>query len=256
VTVAEALRNGVLRGGDPVVVLKEDDRGPSGLRGNRQGGRPRIVGPADDPGAAGPESEGTQSTKGLPMIRKGDTIDNPVTGERLLFLETSAETGGEYTLVECTVQPNGFVASAHVHPKQTERFEIEAGLLEFTLDGERIVAGPGETVVVPAGSAHKFRNVGETAARFVCEVRPSLGFERLLETMFALANDGKVNRRGLPNPLRLAVIANAHFEDVNLPFPPAWLQKAGLVMGAPVGKLLGFGATYDGAGSEDAALAI
>ena len=61
------------------------------------------------------------------MIRKGDVIENPVTGERLLFLETSAETNGEYVLVECTVQPNGFVAAAHVHPKQTERFEIESG---------------------------------------------------------------------------------------------------------------------------------
>ena len=61
------------------------------------------------------------------MIRKGDVIENPVTGERLLFLETSAETNGEYVLVECTVQPNGFVAAAHVHPQQTERFEIESG---------------------------------------------------------------------------------------------------------------------------------
>jgi quercetin dioxygenase-like cupin family protein len=189
------------------------------------------------------------------MIRKGDVIENPVTGERLLFLETSAETGGEYTLVECTVQPNGFVAAAHVHPKQAERFEIEAGLFEFTLDGKKIVAAPGETVVVPAGSAHKFRNVGDTEARFVCEVRPSLGFERLLDTMFALANDGKVSRRGLPNPLRLAVIANAHFDDVQLPFPPAWVQKAGLVMGAPLGKLLGFKPQYDGA-ADEAALAI
>ena len=167
------------------------------------------------------------------MIRKGDTIENPVTGERLLFLETSRETGGEYVLVECTVQPNGFVAAAHVHPYQTERFEIESGTVAFKLDGEEIVAGPGETVIVPAGSSHKFWNAGETEAVFVTEVRPALQFERLLETMFALANDGKTNKKGMPNPLRLAVIANAHFDDVRLPFPPAWMQKVGLAMGAP-----------------------
>ena len=167
------------------------------------------------------------------MIRKGDVIENPVTGERLLFLETSRETGGEYVLVECTVQPNGFVAAAHVHPYQTERFEIESGTVAFKLDGEEIVAGPGETVIVPAGSSHKFWNAGETEAVFVTEVRPALEFERLLETMFALANDGKTNKKGMPNPLRLAVIANAHFDDVRLPFPPAWMQKVGLAMGAP-----------------------
>ena len=90
------------------------------------------------------------------MIRKGQTIENPVTGERLRFLETSNETNGEYVLVETTVQPNGFVAAAHVHPYQTETFEIESGTLAFKLDGEEIVAGPGESVTVPAGSAHKF----------------------------------------------------------------------------------------------------
>ena len=79
------------------------------------------------------------------------------------------------------------------------------------------------------------------------EVRPALQFERLLETMFALANDGKTNTKGMPNPLRLAVIANAHFDDVRLPFPPAWMQKLGLAMGAPLGRALGFKPEYDGA---------
>ena len=51
--------------------------------------------------------------------------------------------------------------------------------------------------------------------------------------MFALAADGKTNRKGMPNPLRLAVIANAHFDTVRLPFPPAALQRLGLALGAP-----------------------
>jgi len=29
----------------------------------------------------------------------------------------------------------------------------------------------------------------------------------------------------MPNPLRLAVIARHDFDDVRLPFPPAWLQR-------------------------------
>ena len=181
--------------------------------------------------------------------------DRAVTGESLHFLETSQETNGEYVLVEVRVQPNGFVAAAHVHPYQSERFEIESGTVAFKLDGKEIVAGPGETVVVPAGSSHKFWNAGETEARFVTEVRPALQFERLLETMFGLANDGKTNKKGMPNPLRLAVIANEHFDDVRLPFPPAWLQRAGLLMGAPVGRLLGFKPAYDGA-PDQPALAI
>ena len=111
-------------------------------------------------------------------------------------------------------------------------------------------------MVVPAGSSHKFWNAGETEAVFVTEVRPALQFERLLETMFALANDGKTNRKGMPNPLRLAVIANAHFDDVRLPFPPAWMQKVGLAMGAPLGRALGFKPEYDGTEGEGAPAAL
>jgi hypothetical protein len=62
--------------------------------------------------------------------------------------------------------------------------------------------------------------------------------------MFSLARAGKTNRKGMPNPLRLAVIAQAHFDTVRLPFPPVWVQRAGLALGAPLGRLLGYGATY------------
>jgi hypothetical protein len=55
------------------------------------------------------------------MIRTGDVITNPVTGERLRFLKTTRDTGGELVRVEVTVEPNGFVAAAHVHPHQSER---------------------------------------------------------------------------------------------------------------------------------------
>ena len=97
---------------------------------------------------------------------------------------------------------------------------------------------------MPAGTPHKFWNAGDEVAQFVCEVRPALQFESLLETMFALAADGKTNRKGMPNPLRLAVIANAHFDTVRLPFPPALLQRIGLALGAPLGRLFGYAPTY------------
>jgi mannose-6-phosphate isomerase-like protein (cupin superfamily) len=178
------------------------------------------------------------------MIRAGDTIHNPVTGERLVFRKTSADTGGQAVVIETFVQPNGFVAAAHVHPTQEERFEILRGSVGFKIGRKKLVAGPGQRLTVPAGTPHKFWNAGDDEAHFVCEVRPALQFESLLETMFALAADGKTNRKGMPSPLRLAVIANAHFDTVQLPFPPALVQKIGLALGAPLGRVLGYGATY------------
>ena len=178
------------------------------------------------------------------MIHAGDMLENPITGERLLFRKTSSDTGGEAVVLEMFVKPDGFVAAAHVHPYQEERFEILDGSVGFMLGGKEFVAGPGEKLTVPTGTPHRFWNAGEEEARFVCEVRPALQFEQLIETMFALASDGKTNSRGLPNPLRLAVIANATFDTVRLPFPPAWMQRMGLAMGAPVGRLLGYEPVY------------
>jgi len=178
------------------------------------------------------------------MIRAGESIENPVTGERLVFRKTSRETGGEAVVIETYVKPNGFVAAAHVHPSQEERFEVLRGSVGFRLGRKKMVAGPGQRVTVPAGTPHKFWNAGDETAIFVCEIRPALQFESLIETMFSLAADGKTNRKGMPNPLRLAVVAQAHFDTVQLPFPPAILQRIGLALGAPMGKLLGYAPTY------------
>jgi quercetin dioxygenase-like cupin family protein len=178
------------------------------------------------------------------VIHAGDTIENPITGERLVFKKTSAETNGESVLFECFVKPSGFVAAAHVHPFQEERFQVLEGTVMFRIDGQEVAAEPGDTILVAAGRKHQFWNAGDEEVRFACEVRPALQFEQLIETMFSLARVGKTNRKGMPNPLRLAVIAQAHFDTVRLPFPPVWMQRAGLALGAPFGRLFGYGATY------------
>jgi mannose-6-phosphate isomerase-like protein (cupin superfamily) len=178
------------------------------------------------------------------MIKAGQTLEHPVTGERMTFLKTSADTGGEYVLVELELAPGGHVAAPHVHPFQEETFEILEGRVGFKAGDREVVVLAGGSITVPAGTSHKFWNAGEETARFRTEVRPALRFEQLIETMFTLAQDGKVNRKGMPNPLRLAVIAKAHFDDVRLPFPPAWMQRTGLALGAPLGRLLGYRETY------------
>jgi hypothetical protein len=124
----------------------------------------------------------------------------------------------------------------------------------FQVGRRKETAGPGGRLTVPAGTRHRFWNAGDDVAQFVCEIRPALQFESLLETMFALAGDGKTNRKGMPNPLRLAVIANAHFDTVRLPFPPAALQKLALTLGSPLGRILGYGAVYTPAGDRGAAV--
>ena len=86
------------------------------------------------------------------MITTGQSITNSVTGETLVFRTTSADANGECVVVETYVEPNGAVAAAHVHPSQEETFEVIAGELEFRLGKRKLVAGPGDRVLVPAGT--------------------------------------------------------------------------------------------------------
>jgi quercetin dioxygenase-like cupin family protein len=178
------------------------------------------------------------------VIYPGDALQNPVTGETLTFHRTAEETDGQAVLVETIVEPHGFVATAHIHPHQSERFEVLEGELGLRVGDQELIARPGDVVTVEAGTPHRFYNAGEQQARFLCEVRPALGFESLIETMFILAAEGKTNRKGMPNPLRLAVIAKAHFDTVRLPRIPAVIQQGGLAAGALLGRLVGYKPTY------------
>ena len=123
-------------------------------------------------------------------------------------------------MIETFVQPNGFVAATHRAPGAGGAPRDPARRRGLP-DRAAAARGGGRASgsAVPAGTPHRFWNAGDEVAHFVCEVRPALQFESLLETMFALAAEGKTNRKGMPNLLRLAVIANAHFDTVRLPFP-------------------------------------
>jgi quercetin dioxygenase-like cupin family protein len=155
------------------------------------------------------------------MAYAGQTLENPVTGERITFLKTAADTGGEYCEIDLQLTPDGAVPGTHVHPFQEERFEVIAGTMKFRLGLRRVVAGPGEVVVVPAGAVHNFANAGDETARVRVRMTPALKMEELFETTVALAMAGRVNRHGMPKPLDLALFVERFEDEARAPFPPA-----------------------------------
>ena len=160
------------------------------------------------------------------MAFRGQVLDNPVSGERITFRETRADTGGDLLAVDLELAPDGHVPGAHVHPHQEERFEVQSGVMKFRRGFKTIVAGAGDVVVIPPGMVHRFSNGGSEPARVRVEVRPALRMEELFETTVALAREGRTDKRGMPRPLDLALFMSAFEAEVGAPFAPAGLMRA------------------------------
>ena len=160
------------------------------------------------------------------MIEPGDTLENPVTGERFTFTHTAASTDGELLAFDFALRPGGAVPIPHVHPIQTERFEVTAGRMRFRVGLRTIVAGPGDVVEVAPGVMHSFANAGDEEARLRVEVRPALAMEEMFAEVVELARAGRMNRRGLPRNLReLARLARKYDQEAHAPFLGVRVQR-------------------------------
>jgi len=168
-------------------------------------------------------------------ITPGQTLENPVTGERFTFVHTAGSTDGELLAFDLALRPGGAVPIPHVHPIQTERFEVVGGRMRFRLGLRTRLAGPGDVVEVAPGVAHAFSNPGPDEARVRVEVRPALAMEQMLAEVVALARAGRLTRRGLPrNPLTFALLARTYDRVAHAPLLSVGVQRlllAPLVLG-------------------------
>jgi quercetin dioxygenase-like cupin family protein len=170
---------------------------------------------------------------------------HPITGERIVFIKRAADTGGEVLELLLRMAPGGFIATAHVHPHAEERFEVGGAPVMIQVGRSKRLYQPGEVVVVPAGVPHNLWNPSTEESATLIQLRPALDMETVLETMFGLAADGKVNRKGMPNPLQMMVLARAYRREVTLTRPLSWFVGPMSAVLAPIGSRLGYLARYD-----------
>jgi quercetin dioxygenase-like cupin family protein len=160
------------------------------------------------------------------MISPGQTVENPVTGERFTFTHTAASTSGELLAFDFGLRPGGAVPLPHVHPIQTERFEVVDGRVSFRVGRRKLEANPGDVVEVAPGVAHSFANAGDDEARMRVEVRPALAMEDMFADVVAMAEAGRMNRRGMPrNLFELATLARKYDQEAHAPLLSVRVQR-------------------------------
>jgi quercetin dioxygenase-like cupin family protein len=166
----------------------------------------------------------------------GDEIDDPRSGQRLVF----HPTGGDILEVDLFVRPGAFVRE-HVHPAQEETFTAVAGTFELDLDGEKRRLQPGESIVIPERTRHGFE-AAAAEAHLRVTVRPALDLAGYFRAFLSLSREDRLRipPRGLPKPLLLfAVLMHRYRREIAAAGIPIWLQRPLWRVLALLGRLRG-----------------
>lgn len=175
------------------------------------------------------------------MAQPGDELRNPVTGQRIRFLEISQEA----LVVESSYEPGAPPAPAHHHPTQHERITVLSGAVRCTVAGQERTLAKGESIDIAAGVAHDVRGDSERRGRVRWETRPALRTADFLETMFGLAQDRRVSpKTGVPGLLQVALTAREYAPEFRLVKPPRPIQMMLFSLLAPLGRARGLRPTY------------
>jgi len=159
------------------------------------------------------------------MSKAGDVFENPVTGERAVIRIGTTESGGKLLVADLTIRPGGAVMGEHIHPAIEERFTVLQGQVGFRLSGQVATAQPGINLLVPAGTPHDWWNAGPEEAVVRVEIRPADRFEAMIRNAFGFAQDGKVDKAGMPGLLQLAVFAREFDDVIRFTRPPRFIQR-------------------------------
>lgn len=150
---------------------------------------------------------------------------------------SAADTGGARAECLVTLAPQAPAPPPHVHPHQEERWLGIEGAPEFLCGREWRIVNPGETLAIPAGTVHTFRNRSNRNVTFRTVHTPALGLEQYLERLYWLSAMNCIGgRRSLRSLLYTSLLLDAHRQDQVLASPRARTTVRTL---APVARLLG-----------------
>jgi|SRR5688572_23776819 quercetin dioxygenase-like cupin family protein len=178
------------------------------------------------------------------MAYKNKIIQNPKTGLDIRFLKTGNETNGLLLEMEAVYHARSQEPVLHYHPAQEEDFTILSGELTVRIHNEMRILRAGDKLHVPRGIKHAMWNNSDGKTRVNWKVSPAKNTEWFLETASGLARDGKLNEKGMPHILQVALMANRFSGIFRLVKPPFVIQKIVFTVLSPIAWISGYRATY------------
>lgn len=121
-------------------------------------------------------------------------------------LLSGKDTGGSHAVFEDIVLP-GVGPGLHIHKDQDETFLFEEGTFDVMIGSVRHHMQPGDVGFVPRGTAHAFKNVGDTPGRLRYVFTPAGQFEDMVRALYSAADGAQ------PDMDEMARIALAHGQE-------------------------------------------
>ncbi|HSL70453.1 MAG TPA: cupin domain-containing protein, partial [Longimicrobiales bacterium] len=118
------------------------------------------------------------------------------------------------------------------------------GELTMKRNGQTRVFHQGDSAAIEPGAWHDWWNASDHDARVRVEITPGERFIHMIETFWGLARLGHTDRKGMPDPLQLALTALEFGDVIVLRAPPLPVQRAIFGALAPIARWRGYRATY------------
>jgi quercetin dioxygenase-like cupin family protein len=180
----------------------------------------------------------------ITMAYTGKVIDNKKTGQRITFIQTSDDTGGELLEMESLFQPHSTEPVPHYHPFQEEYFTILEGEITVRINGQLQVLKQGDQLHLKKAQVHSMWNLSDRTARVNWKVVPASDTEYFLENGIGIANHKKTNEQGMPGLLQIALLAKRFSHVYRIAKPPYAIQKILFTILSPFAYVVGHRPCY------------
>lgn len=116
-------------------------------------------------------------SKARHVFHDADTAESHGRGGMVsTFLLTAEQTEGRYSIVDEVWEP-GIASSGHAHHFHSEVFYVISGQMEWTVNAETQLLGPGDLVYIPPYAFHAMSIVGDENVHALMLYEPA-GYER------------------------------------------------------------------------------